>query len=203
MANAPDTNGGHEERTGRQRLLEAAIEVVARSGYEALSYRSVAKQAGVTHGLVHYHFGQREALLAEARAYAAAKSVASQIFEDEDVLIDEFALGLSRVVAAEPDLAAFQIALDLHGRLDPELRSDSKRHWERYLAATEAALERVGIAADPAITHMVLATLTGLVLIQLSFSSPAETDRAVRALQGTLTLLREQAGDPVVSRERS
>jgi AcrR family transcriptional regulator len=42
---------------GRRALLEAVVRVVARHGLDALTYRAVAKEAGVTHGLVSYHFG--------------------------------------------------------------------------------------------------------------------------------------------------
>lgn len=49
--------------TGREALLNAAVRVVARGGLRKLTYRAVAEEAGVTHGLVVHHFGSRDALI--------------------------------------------------------------------------------------------------------------------------------------------
>ncbi|WP_416979825.1 TetR family transcriptional regulator [Streptomyces sp. T028] len=50
-----DTRLGYGE--GRDALLIAAVRVVARDGLRKLTYRAVAAEAGVTHGLVAHHFG--------------------------------------------------------------------------------------------------------------------------------------------------
>ncbi len=46
----------------RRRLVAAASEAFARQGSEATSLRDVARQAGVTIAVVHYHFGSKEGL---------------------------------------------------------------------------------------------------------------------------------------------
>lgn len=50
----------------RQRLLEAAAELIAERGWTAVSTRLVAERAGVAAGLVHYHFTSVQALLSAA-----------------------------------------------------------------------------------------------------------------------------------------
>ncbi len=47
----------------RAALLAAAAELFADRGPSAVSVREVAARAGVNHGLVHRHFGSKEALL--------------------------------------------------------------------------------------------------------------------------------------------
>ena len=54
---APDT---------RERILEAACDVIAEHGIEDVRIARIATVAGVSPALVHYHFATREALLAEA-----------------------------------------------------------------------------------------------------------------------------------------
>jgi AcrR family transcriptional regulator len=54
---APDT---------RERILEAACDVIAEHGIEDVRIARIATVAGVSPPLVHYHFATREALLAEA-----------------------------------------------------------------------------------------------------------------------------------------
>jgi AcrR family transcriptional regulator len=56
-AAAPDT---------RDRILEAACDVIAEHGIEDVRIARIATVAGVSPPLVHYHFATREALLAEA-----------------------------------------------------------------------------------------------------------------------------------------
>lgn len=47
----------------RKQLIDAAYQVLASVGYEAASIKEIAKQAGVSPGLVHYYFANKEELL--------------------------------------------------------------------------------------------------------------------------------------------
>ena len=57
-----------------QRILETAAKIIRRDGFEALAVADVMKQAGLTHGGFYAHFANRDALLAEALAYAGTDS---------------------------------------------------------------------------------------------------------------------------------
>lgn len=48
----------------RQQLIEATIEVLAQKGYARMTLGDVARQAGLSHGLVNFHFETKEKLLA-------------------------------------------------------------------------------------------------------------------------------------------
>ena len=50
----------------RERILEAACDVIAEHGIDDVRIARIATLAGVSPPLVHYHFATREALLAEA-----------------------------------------------------------------------------------------------------------------------------------------
>ena len=54
----------------RERILEAAVERIARDGIDGVRIARIAMDAGVSTALVHYHFATREALLAEALAHS-------------------------------------------------------------------------------------------------------------------------------------
>lgn len=47
---------------GSDVLLKSARQVIARRGFEAISLREIARNAGVDHALVAHHFGSKEAL---------------------------------------------------------------------------------------------------------------------------------------------
>lgn len=58
MSRNPRTDG---EAT-RELILEAALEAFAEVGYEALSVRELTRRLGVSHNLVHHHFGSKQEL---------------------------------------------------------------------------------------------------------------------------------------------
>ena len=49
----------------REQLIEATITVIARKGLSQMTLTDVATAAGVSHGLVNFHFQSKERLLAE------------------------------------------------------------------------------------------------------------------------------------------
>jgi AcrR family transcriptional regulator len=62
----------------RERLIEATFTVVARDGLEATSVKTIAAEAGITPGLLHYHFPTKDALL-EAALRRATESYAERL----------------------------------------------------------------------------------------------------------------------------
>ena len=58
---------------GRERLIEAAIRLFGRDGFEATSVRAVADKAEVSWGLIRFYFGSKDGLreAAEARVVEA------------------------------------------------------------------------------------------------------------------------------------
>ena len=47
----------------RERILQAAFDVLSREGYENTSIKQIAEQAGVAQGLVHYYFKSKQRLV--------------------------------------------------------------------------------------------------------------------------------------------
>ena len=58
----------HRRSETQERFLEAAERLIVESGYAAITTRSLAEAAGLNAGLVHYHFGSIEQLLARVLA---------------------------------------------------------------------------------------------------------------------------------------
>ena len=55
----------------RVQLMDATIEVLAQRGYARTTLTEVANQAGLSHGLVNFHFQTKENLLTETLLYLA------------------------------------------------------------------------------------------------------------------------------------
>jgi DNA-binding transcriptional regulator YbjK len=179
--------------TGRPALLEAAVRVVASQGLRGLTYRSVAAEAGVTHGSVRYHFGDWSTLVEEALAFAAEKSVEGAELTSDGEGFDGFATGLVSLVADNPDAQAFQYELTIEARRRPELRPAVERVNDIYRAAVCRELTRNGLD-DPDLAELVFVTLDGLVFHQTAFGNTARTERATAALR---SLLKAYAGQRI------
>jgi AcrR family transcriptional regulator len=176
---------------GRRALLTAAIRVIASRGLRGLTYRAVAAEAGVTHGLVQHHFGSRDAMIHEALAYSAQESIDVSSLEPGTGRIDDLARDLAGMVADNPETPAFEYELALEARRRPELAPYVRDLYATYIAATGRELQRDGLEADPALSRLVFAALDGLVFQQLTVSQPQETQASVDRLHEMLGALRQ------------
>jgi TetR/AcrR family transcriptional repressor of bet genes len=66
---APPRKMSRESR--RTQLIESTIETLALRGYARTTLTEVARTAGLSHGLVNFHFETKEKLLSETLAYLA------------------------------------------------------------------------------------------------------------------------------------
>ncbi|AZP22308.1 TetR/AcrR family transcriptional regulator [Streptomyces aquilus] len=180
--------------TGREALLKAAVRVVAQGGLRKLTYRAVAEEAGVTHGLVVHHFGSRDALIEETLAHTIRTSLSTSALEPGTGKVADFSAGLSEMVTADPDVQAFQYELLLESRRRPELLPQIRALYGQYFDATERELSRIlPEDASPAMTRLVFAALEGLVLHQLVLGEPEVTEAALKELRALLTRPRGDA----------
>lgn len=57
----------------REKILQAAFDVLSRQGYENTSIKQIAEEAGVAQGLVHYYFKSRQRLVLEVLLFVCEK----------------------------------------------------------------------------------------------------------------------------------
>ncbi|MBE8477618.1 TetR/AcrR family transcriptional regulator [Streptomyces justiciae] len=180
--------------TGREALLNAAVRVVAKGGLRKLTYRAVAEEAGVTHGLVVHHFGSRDALIEAALEHAVRTSASTSALEPGTGNVSDFAAGLADMVVRDPAMQTFQYELMLESRRRPELLPQIRALYGEYFDATERELSRIlPEDATPAMTRLVFAALEGLVLHQLVLGEPEVTEAALKELRALLTRPRGDA----------
>ena len=106
----------------RDRILDVAEELFARRGYEAVSTREVARQAGATPAMIHYYFRTKRQLFDAVFARRA------------DILNVERLAGLDAYEAAAGDAVTVEgaIAAFLHPVYEKLTRGDAG--WRSYLA---------------------------------------------------------------------
>src|ERR687892_2674011 len=74
---------GRPSTGARERILEAAIEVLKADGYAGLTIAKVAARAGESKPLIAYHFGSKQGLVG-----AAGRAVAEMITDEVLAAID-------------------------------------------------------------------------------------------------------------------
>ena len=174
---------------GRDALLDATERVIAKHGFRGLTYRRVAAEAGLTHGLVTYHFGTLDALVHAALERASRHAVQAARVESDSGRLEDFAADLPRLAAEEPDAQAFQFELALEARRRPELSDDVRAQYDEFFAVTARALDRMGIEPDPILARLVFAALDGIMLQQLVLEDDGRGEELVGELQRVLAAL--------------
>ncbi|MFE5037462.1 TetR/AcrR family transcriptional regulator [Streptomyces sp. NPDC056683] len=179
---------------GREALLKAAVRVVGARGLRHLTYRAVAEEAGVTHGLVVHHFGSRDALIEESLAYAVRLSLSSSLLEPGTGRPEDFVAGLPDMVEDDADGQAYQYELLLEARRRPELLPQVRALYDEYFGASQRELDRIlPRGASPAFNRLVFAALDGLVLHQLTgIGDRADSEAALAELHALLRTLGER-----------
>ncbi|MEU8798373.1 helix-turn-helix domain-containing protein [Spirillospora sp. NPDC048819] len=97
--------------TGKARLRRAALHLFARDGFDAVSIRAVAAEAGVSYALVRHHFRSKEGLR-EAVEEHVLRSLGEAMDElDRDRPLDDLVAALGAVSAqlfgTDPDMRGY------------------------------------------------------------------------------------------------
>ena len=144
-----------------RRILEAAFRVLDREGYEGLTLRRIAQEAGETRSLILYHFENKAGLVAK---------LVDSLWHDADIAlatgVDGLAAdprgrvlaltGLHRLLAEQPRLYRTYFALLPHVLRDRDARSRLTRTYRSYRHLGELCLAP---AMDDTVTALPLATL--------------------------------------------
>lgn len=155
-----------EDMSNRDGLLRAAISVVSRGGLRAMTYRAVASEAGVSHGLVRHHFGSRDRLLVEALDVAIAESLQRSNMLSSAPTLAGFGDGIQSLATETSEVQAFQYELLLESRRRPELLPAVERHYSAYRDAIRTQLGLLGVR-DEALIDVVWFALDAMVFQQL------------------------------------
>jgi AcrR family transcriptional regulator len=168
----------------RDRLTAAALDTVRELGVTAVSARIVAGRAGINQGLVFYHFGSVDNLLAEACRVETARRVA--IYQDRFAAVSTLRelLDVGRQVhateRAEGNVTVLaQLLAASNG--NPVLRTATADALRLWTSQVELVLRRVlgagpldGLLDPDSLAHAVSAAFIGLELLDTVDSHAAE-----------------------------
>ncbi|HVL97312.1 MAG TPA: TetR/AcrR family transcriptional regulator [Solirubrobacteraceae bacterium] len=163
-----------------QRIVDAMRASLGARGAAGSTFDHVAREAGVSRGLLHYYFGTKERLLVEVvrrdcdirmamldEAFAAAA--------DADELIDALVRSLEDLVENDPGFIAMVFELFTSSRHNDELAQEMRELMRRVrehlagLLAAKRAEGAIALGGEPdAVASVLFALADGLTLRMLS-----------------------------------
>jgi AcrR family transcriptional regulator len=163
-----------------QRIVEAMRTSVGKRGAASSTFDVVAREAGVSRGLLHYYFGSKERLLVEvvrtdcdARVAVLEEHLAAATSADEIVAV--LVQTLEAFVADEPGVQALLYEMLSASRRSEEIRAELAelyRRWRGQLADALREKQREGVVtldAEPeAVASMLFALGDGMGLQLIS-----------------------------------
>jgi len=187
-----------------KRIVEAMRESVARRGAAGSTFDHVAREAGVSRGLLHYYFGTKERLLVEvvrrdSEIRLAALGAALADARTADDFIDALVRSLEELIERDPGFVVLLYELFTLSRRNREIAGELAgvcRRTREDLAASLKAKQDEGVVrlgdAPDAVAGVLLALADGLALRFL-----IEPDRDPRpTLKAAVAAARTLIADP-------
>jgi AcrR family transcriptional regulator len=178
----------------RRKILDASAKLVAEQGVRAVSFREVARRAGVSHQTPYHHFGDHVGILRELAREGfigltgAMRTAAAQADEPTQALT---AAGVAYVLFATTHVGHFRVMFQ-GALLDPPLPEGEATY--ETLVGLAAAAHKAGAGRGfsvETISHLAWSTVHGLSLLLIegtlrakggAIDEPATTKQVVGAL---------------------
>jgi AcrR family transcriptional regulator len=163
-----------------QRIVDAMRDSVARRGAAGSTFEHVAREAGVSRGLLHYYFGTKERLLVEVVRRDTELRIArlDQMLAEAktaDAVLDVLVSSLTDMIDNDPGYFLLLYELFSAGRRNPDIQHEVGQLFEAtrsHVAKVFRAKEDEGILSlrfdAEAVVAYLLAVADGFALQSLS-----------------------------------
>lgn len=178
---------GRPSTGARERILEAAIEVLKSDGYAGLTIAKVAAAAGESKPLVVYHYGSKQGLV-QAAGRAIAEMITEEVLASVDgaatveAVIRGVAAGIEEVLDRDDRVARLYFDLAAVSVVDPEIRetiTEVNEQWRTVLTRllTEAS-DALPARRARVLTVMIIAGMQGMTLERIERGQTPEREQA-------------------------
>jgi AcrR family transcriptional regulator len=178
---------GRPSTGARERILEAAIEVLKSDGYAGLTIAKVAARADESKPLVAYHFGSKQGLV-QAAGRSIAEMITNEVLDAVDgagtveAVVRGVDAGVERVLDQDERVARLYFDLAAVSVVEPEVRqtiAEVNEQWREVLVRllTEAS-DGLPPARARVLTVMVISAMQGMTLERIERGATPERKRA-------------------------
>jgi AcrR family transcriptional regulator len=185
-------------RATRDRILEAAIELIAERGFAATSIDMLCQRADVVRTAIYWHFGAKEGLVVpviERVATLWIDEIRSAVYREGDPIarLDRFVAGLRTLVIERPHLVRLLLTVALErADQDPATRDALRSIFERaHAAIVEGIEDSLGSTYTESglIARTALAYVSHAVAHQLVDPRPTEIETLFAELRTAMLLM--------------
>lgn len=185
-----------EASSSTERILNSALHLFSRKGYDATSVREICEAAGVTKPTLYHFFGSKDGVYralvdGTLTSFSEVLTVALESEGDTRERLRRFARSYFESGRSRPELARFVLRL-IHMPATSAPATDFRRFHQRMLAALARAIERgeAGGEISPGPvgvrTLLLLGGLGQALRAHLLLGGPAPTDDVADAIVETL-----------------
>ncbi|WP_171042416.1 TetR/AcrR family transcriptional regulator [Sinomonas gamaensis] len=168
----------------RKAVLDTAIQLFGEHGYDGCSLSQIAKRSGVVQSALHYHFGTKDRLLAEALESHYPRSATRpdlEAIERGETTFSEEIVRVTAKNAADPHLVRFFSVMS--GESLTESHPAARFFRERYAIVTTGMTNAIarsqGVTDPEAISRLALLVRTvyaGMDGLQMQWLRDPEVD---------------------------
>lgn len=197
----PRRSRAQQSAASTEAILQAALTCFNRSGSQATSIEDIAKEAGVSRTLVHYHFKTKDDLFLQVQVHLF-KAVSDRIQETVARLgpsptqagwaLDEV-WSFMKLARTFFPMFIDQVARSLTDeRLKSTFKEQLQGRRQMLMDGIRSVLATSGTELDrrvPAVADLIMAAFAGLPLVDALFGDPARTEAAYREFKDMLLSL--------------
>ena len=199
----PATGGQARAERSRQAVIDETVRYILQEGFAPPSMRQITERAGLTWGVVQYHFGDLDGILMslvdkgfgellDTLDALPGQSAAIPREQRPEFVVD----AVWRAFSSPTSMAALEILIATRGARTASANA--------HLAAMTARMTEIGqhLAADMSpsragrLGSLIWSTIRGLVAVQLTWPEPLDSSRDRQMLVDVITAyLAEQTAD--------
>ncbi len=202
-ANVPPRRpaNGKQVRADRTRamVIDETVRCVLEEGFGAASAKHITERAGVTWGVIQYHFGDRDGLLMSvvdsgfSQLMANLRDVEPKLVSSSGrARIDLLVNAVADAFLSPTSIAALEILIATRaGRPD----GDQRHLLELFTTLTDLGryvAEGIDQQRADAVGNLIWTTLMGAMVATMAVPGPVDVSRELRALTDVITAYIEQ-----------
>ena len=182
----------------RERILDAAVELIAERGYSATSVDALCKKAGIVKTALYWHFGSKEGLLAaviERVAHEWIEEIQRSVYVTGEPLerLDRVLGGLRQILQQRPRHTRLLLSVLLErSEGDPTTRASLKRIFDHAIGTMVQGLEDAVGRPLPdldLVAHTILSLTQGAALRALVDPDGVDLERFFGDIRHTIILI--------------
>jgi AcrR family transcriptional regulator len=190
----PQVRPGRPSTGARERIRDGALDVLKRAGYAGLTTAKVAAASGQNKGLIAYHFGSKQGLVAAVARQVSEVLIAEVLDEvgeprSAEELVRGLTTGVWRVIDADPGIQRVYFDLASQSVVDPEVSAIMAATKVTFRATLRELMRGLGDGPpEPeleAAAVFLVAGIEGLALEHLDSGASPALDRARRMFEAS------------------